>query len=356
MSKVIVENATAGRRGELSWRRVKIRKSLDNICRTMELEIPSGERARVRKHDMIRVRLANPLITDSGGRRLVTTVMVDEVAASVEPSGRGLTVLGRSPARDIVDSTWTDDAIWPEGGMPRTLGSLTRKIAERFGVAVSRFNAACPNSADPPDPTDGVGFFAWQNESPRAELLIEAMAQGFLLTGNAAGGLYIWRPAGMRRSEGFRVTEGRNVRTIEWRENGAERFREYVVNGAFGVAGAFDRTCNTRRILTIDLTDTGVEESKLRRIAYMEMYRRRERRTAVTVSGWGLSDAQIQRLGETHQKKLFWGPNYLIPVRMPSMDLSEDLLTAEVELEADETTMQSTVTLVNREAYLCGRS
>jgi len=72
----------------------------------------------------------------------------------------------------------------------------------------------------------------------------------------------------------------------------------------------------------------------------------------VTVSGWGLSDAQIQNLGGTARKELFWSPNFLILVRMPSLRLSANLLIAEVEQEADAENMQSTITLANREAYL----
>ena len=82
------------------------------------------------------------------------------------------------------------------------------------------------------------------------------------------------------------------------------------------------------------------------------MLRRRENRTNVTVSGWGLTDSQIERLGNTNGKELFWSPNFLIPVRVPSLGLSGNLLIAEVEHEASAESMQSTITLVNREAYL----
>jgi len=192
MSKVVVINVARGG-AELLWRRVRIRKSLDDICHTMELEIPASERARVRKHDRIQVRLENPLINDSGGRRLVATVMIDEITANAEPSNHGLTVLGRSPARDIIDSTWTD-AAWPVNGDPWTLAAVAEKIAGKFGIGVSWFPQGSP------DPTSCAGFFAWQNESPWAKLLVEASSQGSLLTSNEAGGLYLWKPQETARS------------------------------------------------------------------------------------------------------------------------------------------------------------
>ena len=223
---------------------------------------------------------------------------------------------------------------------------IAKHIAGKFGIECSWF------PSNRPDPTSTVNYFAWQNESPWAKLLTEADAQGFLITGNEAGGLYIWQPAATARSEGFNATEGRNVKTIEWRENGAEQYHEYVVSGAFGDAVVIDTTCNNNRILTIDLTDEAVGEEKRLRRAQTEMRRRREKRATVTVSGWGLSDRRIRELGNTSGKELFWTPNFLIPVRMPSLGLSANLLTAEVEHEADDKSMQTTITLVNREAYL----
>jgi prophage tail gpP-like protein len=126
-----------------------------------------------------------------------------------------------------------------------------------------------------------------------------------------------------------------------------------VVTGGYGEpARVIDNTCNNRRILTIDLTNPGIEPSKLQRRAETEMRRRRENRVTVTVPGWGLTNPQIKNLGETDGKEIFWAPNLLIPVGMLSVGLEANLLIAEVEQEADRETMSSTITLVNREAYL----
>jgi len=344
MSKVILINATRGR--ELLWRHVKVRKSLDDICHTLELEIPSSERRNVRKHDLIEVRCYNPLFSEGARRPLVTTVRVDEVTAHADVSKHSAVVLGRSPARDIIDSTWTDSFWHGDSERPLTLAVILERISARFGIASTWF----PSDGD--DPTSAIGYFSWQNESPWIKLVAEASGQGFMLTSNQRGGLYIWKPAGTVRSEGFRIDEGGNVRSIEWRENGAEQFHTYVVTGWFGRAEAIDDTCNTNRILTIDLTGFGMNMVNLQRRAETEMHRRREIRTTVTVSGWGLTDSQIRNLGSTNRRELFWSPNFLIPVSVPSMELSANLLIAEVEHEADAERMQSTITLVRREAYL----
>jgi len=361
MSRIVVTNASRGHR-ELRWRRVKIRKSLDEICHTMELEIPPGERANVGKHDRIQARAESPLITDPGRRRLVATVMVDEVTAAADASSHSALVLGRSPARDIIDSTWSQ-TLWPNAHERGTLFDSVVEAGSRFGFGragdksalfgVTAFSGGVAFSGEPdiPDPTEPVGFMAWENESPWAKLIGEAYGQGFMITSSAAGGLFIWRPNSAPRSEGFRIDEGKNARAIEWRENGAEQFREYVVRGTFGKAVEIDRTCNTRRILTIDIARENAPMEHLQRRAKVEMLRRREIRAAITVSGWGLTDSQMRGLGCTRGKEIHWSPNFLIPISAPSMGLPARLLIAEVEHEADAHSMQSAITFANREAF-----
>ncbi|MDR1353657.1 MAG: hypothetical protein LBK05_10290 [Treponema sp.] len=340
MSRIIVKNASSGR--ELLWRHISIKKSLDDICHTLELEIPAGERTKVRKHERIEVRYENARIKDSGGQRLVTTVLVDEITAGADIEKHSVLVIGRSPARDIIDSAWQDR-------LPlRTLFQITQTICDKFGINC----ALIPDNIG--DFTAGVLFFEWQGESPWTKLVTEADSQGFILTSNEAGGLIVWQVAAtVRQMEGFHLTEGRNIKSIEWKENGAEQYHEYIVTAAGMKASVIDDTCKNNRILTIDLTKPVFEPEKLRRRAETEMNRRRENRATVTVPGWGLTDAQIENLGPvTKKKEIFWVPNLLIPVSMPSAGLNASLLIAEVEQEADTETMSSTVTLVNRAAYL----
>jgi len=338
MARVVVKNATSGR--ELLWRHIKIKKSLDDICHTLELEIPASERTKVHKHEKIEVRYENSLVRDSEGKRPVTTVRIDEITANADVSKHSTMVIGRSPARDIIDSTWTGSL----SGIK--LYEITKTLAKKFGIACDYF------PTDKPDPTATVPVFFWKNESPWTKLITEADNQGFLLTSNEAGGLYIWKVAGAARWEGFHLTEGRNVKTIEWKENGAEQYHEYIVNAAGRTARVIDDTCKNNRILTINLTNNNIGWDKLQRRAQTEMRRRKENRVTVTVSGWGLTDTQIKNLGETKQREIFWIPNLLIPVSMPSLGLQANLLIAGVEQEASVETMSSTITLVNREAYL----
>jgi prophage tail gpP-like protein len=106
-------------------------------------------------------------------------------------------------------------------------------------------------------------------------------------------------------------------------------------------------------MLTIDIPDLLIEQEKLKRKAETERNRRRENRTTVSTSGWGLTDQQIQDLGAvTSGKEIFWVPNILIPVRIPSLGLSRNLLISEVEYGATPEAFGCVATVVNREAYL----
>jgi prophage tail gpP-like protein len=343
MSRLIVKNAATGT--ELLWRHINIKKSLDNICHTLELEIPASERTKVRKHDKIEVRYENNLVKDSGGRRRVTTVMVDEITAAADVSRHGVLVIGRSPARDIIDSTWKD-GLRDEEHRSLTLRGIAQHICGKFGIGCDTF------PPDEPDPTGAVPVFSWDNESPWMKLVTEADAQEYILTSNEAGDLYLWPVAAANR-EGFILAGGRNIKSVTWTDNGAEQYHEYIVSGGFGdPVTVIDDTCGNNRVLTVNLTYPEIDQVKLKRRAETEMRRRRESRVTVTVPGWGLTDEQIKRLGDTDGKEIFWVPNILIPVSMPSIGLSDSLLIAEVEQEATPEAMSSTITLVKRSAYL----
>jgi prophage tail gpP-like protein len=337
MSRIILKNAATGK--ELAWRRIVIRKSLDDICHTLDAELAPSERANIRKHDKLEARYENGHITDSGGARRVTTVLVDEVTAEAGIRGHALTVRGRSPARDIIDSSWSGDYA------EMTLRELAREIGKKFGIVCDTF------PTDRPDPTGIVRAFRLENESPWAKLTGEADNQGFIFTSSEAGNLYLW-PVPALSGWGFHLTEGVNIKHISWKENGSEQFREYIVAGGFAdPVSVIDSTCPNNRVRAIDITRPDISETEMRRRAETEMKRRRETRTAASVPGWGLSGDQIKRLGGTAQKEVFFVPNLLIPVKCPSIGLDAALLVSEVEYEAMPDRFGCTVTVVNKEAY-----
>jgi prophage tail gpP-like protein len=351
MSKIIVKNATTGQ--ELLWRSIKIRKSLDEICHTLELEIPPSERLKVGRHNRLEVRCINNMVKDSGGERRVTTVLVDEVTLSADISKHSLMVVGRSPARDIIDSTWTDDF-----HKPTRLEVIANDIATPFfnavgieGVENNKDIHVARIPWDTPE-TDYVHSFSWTNESPWTKLIDEADQQGFIFTSNEAGNLYLWKADSGQRVEPFHITEGVNIKNIRWTENGSEQFHEYIVIGGGFEARIIDNTCPGNRKLFINIDDPFVLEPQLERRAETEKRRRKETKTVVTVPGWGLTNEQIKSLSKTKGLEIYWVPNILIPVKVPSLGLDAKLLISEVEYTATADAMSCDITLVNREAYL----
>lgn len=340
MSNIIVRNATRG--VDLVWRNIKITKSLDEICHTLDVELSPTEFSKVRRHDKIEVRYANPLVRDSGGERRVTTVRVDEITAVVDKSKHNIKVIGRSPARDIIDSTWS--------GMlaEMTLRDVVREIGKDFGITCDTF------PTDKPDSSGTVHDFTWNDESPWAKIVTEADTQHFIFTSNEAGNLYLWKVNTSLRDEGFHVTEGVNMISAEWKENGAEQFNTYIVTGGGETSGeVIDSTCPGKRVLTINVPDPLVSQAELAARAETELRRRRETETIVVVPGWGLTDAQIKKLHPiTKGKEVFWVPNILIPVTIPSLGLKRNLLISAVQQEATHESLSTTLTLVNREKYL----
>jgi prophage tail gpP-like protein len=272
----------------------------------------------------------------------VATVLVDEITSTADVTKNSIMVIGRSPARDIIDSTWTE--IFPT---QLKLKDLVNKIGEKFGITCGTFEH---EGVD--DPTTWVYSFGIQGESPWIKLIAEADNQGFILTSNEIGNLYLWRVQAALREEPFNITEGVNIKNIRWTENGAEQFHEYIVTGGGYEKRVIDSSCPGNRVLTIDIPDEFIARDKVDRRAETEMRRRKETKITVTVPGWGLTDEQIRYLGNTNGKEIFWFPNSLIPVKVPSMGINTNLLLSEIEYSATPETSSSDLTLVNREAYL----
>ena len=350
MFKPFIKNVTTGQ--ELLWRSIKLRKSLDEICHTLELEVPPSERQKVRRHHRLEICCRNSLVNDSGGERLVSTVLIDEITSTADVDKHIITIIGRSPARDIIDSTWSDyDYEDGEKGFDyedSTLRALVRHIAGKFGITCVTFPTNQPD-----DPTDPVRRFAFENESPWAKLMDEADQHGYILTSNEAGNLYLWEvPPENAIRKPFHITEGINIKSIKWTENGSEQFYKYVVKGGGDSVEKFDSTCPGKRTLTIEITDPYVSLEELDRRAETEKNRRREIKTIVTVPGWGLTDEQIKSLGDTRGREIYWFPNSLIPVKVPALELNDSLLVSEVEYLANAETASCDITLVNRGMYL----
>ncbi|WP_455156477.1 hypothetical protein [Treponema socranskii] len=341
MSKIVVNAAPAGTRNfkPLIWNRIQITKSLDEICHSLTLELPVSQRTNIAVHDKVEVRFYNKYITHNNGNLRVTTVLIDEITDTTDNGRKYITVLGRSPARDIIDSAWTGKA----GGSD--LLTVAKSIAGQFDIIVDHLPRGQNN-------TETVSSFEWDCESPWTKLLNAADNQGYVFTSNEAGALYLTKSGRDAEQWHFILAEGTNIKSVETTEAGAEQFHEYVVVSSGVQGSAIDGRCKNKRVLTLNLSDFNLDQEKAKRRALIELYRRRKRTIKVTVSGWGLTDEQIKSFGSTKEKELFFNPNFLIPVYIPSAGIDGKMMISEVEYRAEPTAFDCTVSLVNPEVYM----
>lgn len=347
---IAVWNSKTHKYVNISYRRIMVRKSLDEICHYAEVEISAAERSLFHKHGIFQIRYLSKYITEGRdsygggyGFHPVTTVYIDEIDEETEKASHGVIITGRSAARDIIDSKWSDTIL----GNP-TLLTVLQQIAGEFGFEKKDVICLPTNRGDI---TKTVTSFSWENESPWAKLLTLADAQGFIITSNQLGGLYICQPARSSCSWGFAIEEGVNLIHPRRSESGAEQFHEYIVNCCNKVGRAIDSTCPNKRKLTINLSEFIIDQEKLDRRAKTEMLRRREDKIVCPLSGWGLTEEQIKKLGGTYHKEIFWEVNLLIPVKIPSYGLNANMLISQVEYTADTQSFSCEVTLVKPEAY-----
>ena len=320
----------------LNWVRVYVRKSLDEICHYMEIRLPKSERAKIEKHQHIAVYYANSLV-----ERNLTMGYIDNISLDSTAKEETLIVTARTAARDIIDSSWSDEI------RNKTLLGVTSYVANPFDIDVT----CMPTNEG--DFTSLISTFGWENESPWQKLIQAADNQGFILTSSQIGGLYIWKVASGVRREGFKLIEGQSVRAIKDVDEGSEQFYKYIIKGPDESITAYDKTCSrSGRVLTINLTDQSITKEQLQRRAETEIRRRRERRVTVTCPDWGLSENQLKKLGSLSGKEIFWETNFLTPVTLPSLDIDANLLTSQIEYNADNKNLSCDIQLVNREAYL----
>ena len=364
MSKIIVRTAPPGIKDtqlfkDLVWKKIRIRKSLDEICHYVEVELPIEERKKIQLHSRLEVRYSSESIYDYDYKavnrkslitdytRRVTTIIVDEISETVDSSSHYLTVIGRSPARDIIDSTWK------EGFTNKTLLQLSSKISERFNVT----SFPIPRWLE----TDPVEPFSWDCESPWTKLLNEAENQGLFITSNESGDLYVLKLGQNLEPIGFNILEGINLKKVKIIERGAEQFYKYIINGTYQATDSEFPEKYRCRIKSFKITDPKMSKTKLEARVKNEVIRRREKKIHATVTGWGLTDEQILNIRNSHkleginttrEKEIFWNPGYTVGVNIPSCDLKNtSFLITQVEYTADTSNFICDITMTKPEVY-----
>lgn len=324
---------------KLTWSKLTIRKSMDELCSSIDVELRVEDFNQIQVHDRFGVYYSY----ESQGRlivapRPVAMAFIDNIALESSAQSSLLRFNGRSAARDLIDSHWSDTM--PSG----TLYEITKALGKRFNFDVDHLEKS--------DPTQVIEDFTFENESPWQLIQSYAANQGFIITSSQIGGLYVWRVAALPREEGFSLDEGKNVVSLRSRQSGVKQFHSYIYKSDGEEATIQDELCSPARIFTTNLPESVTKDQLMRR-CQTEKRRRREFHIDVSVNSWGLSESQIKRLGSNLKgREIFWEINFLTPVKIPSMGINCNLLTSAVEYHADANNLSCDIQLSLPEEWL----
>lgn len=326
---------------EITFLSFNIRKSIDEICHYGEIKIPFAERDKVNKHNTIKIMYETPSLKS----RPLTTLYIDEITTTINNTEKSVTVIGRSPARDIVDSSYS--ATIPEGSLLKVVSA----ICNDFGITAIHY---LPNI----DPSPNIPSFNFENESPWTKILSTAENNDYSIASNQAGNLYVFdKKQYIANNANHKFIEGVNIKSIEYTQNGAKQFAKYIIKGNGKEITKTDNIDSTsKRVLTINLTDALISEKEIETRAKSELKRRRENILVITVSGFGLTDAQIKSLasgvsggvlGKDYQREVFYEVKQEVSVNIPSLNMKGFMTIKDVKYTASNTDFYSTITLVD---------
>lgn len=313
---------------------LNIRKSIDEICHYADIKIPFSERHKINKHDIIKIMYYSKYFTTKKPRP-ITTLLVDEIKITISKEEKSVSVIARSPARDIVDSSYSDSI------SSMSLLNVVKNIASKFSLTAEHY----PKDLDASPQVDS---FNLENETAWNKLLDIAENNNYAIASSQLGNLYVWKKSQRISSlPGKKLIEGENIKTIEYTENGAYQFRNYTVKGNGKEATSSDTSVKSKRCCSIVMTDSYVSEVELENRAKTEMKRRRSSTITVTVPGFGLSDEEIKKLETTIKTEVFYEANQSIPIIIPSLNINTSMVIKDVVYNLNKDNYSSTLTLVD---------
>lgn len=302
-----------GRRFD-AWTTVSVSKGIRDVAGAFSLDyaeqtVSLGERRIIRQGEACEVLV--------GGERVITG-WIDVSSPSFDANSRTLQVEGRDKACDLVDcSAMNSPGVWKG----RSLIQIATDLVQPFGLSIEA-------KADV-----GAAFktFALQQGETVWEA-IERLARfrGLLAVSTADGGVAFIKP-GQRRAA-FTLKQGETLLSAQGTDDGRDRFSQYVlkgqsagdddVNGAAAAgpkAQAADAAVTRHRPLLVMAEEQATLASLRTRAGWEASTRAAAGKSYdLTVQGWRDPSGAV------------WQADLLVPVVAPWIDLSGDLLIADV--------------------------
>jgi prophage tail gpP-like protein len=316
------------------WKSVRVVRSMQQCASAFELTLAerwAGQDVRlpVRPGTFCAVMV---------GQAVVLTGYVDGAEIGVEAKLRNVSVAGRDMTADLVDCS----AIRKPGQWRGAkIEAIARDLCAPFGVRVV---------ADVDTGAALASFSLQAGETVFEALERAARLRALLLVSNSMGALVLTR-AGIQRSS-TPLLLGQNVLKATARLDMRDRFSTYTALGqAAGSdnfsgalvsqirATAIDPGVSRYRPLVVTNSEPDLAATLKQRVLWEANVRAaRSLQVTATVQGWA------------HDGGL-WAPNTIVPVRLPAMDVDEDLLLTDVEYLLDEGGTTSELTLTRADAY-----
>lgn len=315
------------------WMSVSITRSLESFAGSFSLSVSerwteSGERIAINDEDPCRVVVS--------GETLISG-FIDRRSVSVSSTERKFTISGRDKSAVLADCSAN-----PETYRRATALDIASSVSKQFGVTVTSDNNLSKSKIDRVVVNPGDSAFD----------VISRVAKesGLLAVSNHRGGLLLTRSGSRLASP---VTEGDNVISASADFNVSSRFRRYVVgtqipgddntNGlATSVkAVAVDESVRRSNRVKIIRPDLGMSRKFASRFADWSARTAAAKSASVTVivAGWTQSDGKV------------WPINAVVPVHIPSIDVSGDMLISETVLSIGVSGELTTMRLVRPDAF-----
>lgn len=318
---------------------LNIRKSIDEICHFVEITCPLSEFKRIQRHDKIFIKA---LIDWNKEERAVSYILVDDITANLNVNEKTMTIIGRSYARDIVDSS--DTGTINNG----TLVQIVQRIAKKYNPDILVQHYPTDFDASP-----NIEFFDWENENVWQKLLNTAENNGYAIMSNNKSNLYVWkRTTHLANNANHKFVEGVNIISASLNRKGYEQFNKYCIKGNYEDIEKIDSTCKTKRVFTMHFTDEFISLKELSNRCESELNRRKSDELNIEVAGFGLSDDEIAKRNITNSSKVevFYEPKQLIPVEIPSFNISEKMVVKSVSYNLNKNDFSSYLTLLSKGA------
>lgn len=332
----IYVNSDKLKNNRIKFHSLTIKKSIDEICHSAEIICPLSELKKVKRHNKIFIKA---LMDWNKEERAITYILVDDVSATLNSREKRMTIVGRSYARDIIDSI---DSGRIEAAK---LTQVVDKIAQKYNsdIKVSHYPTAA-------DSSPYIQSFTWENESVWQKLLTIAENNGYAISSNQRSGLYVWkRNTNLANNANHKFIENENIVSAALNARGYEQFYKYCVKGNYNTTEQIDLSCKTKRIYTLNFTDESISKKELQTRAKAELMRRKTDELTIELNNWGLSDKEIEikKIENKSQVEVFYEPKQLIPVKIPSFNINKNMIIKDVTFNLSTDSFSSSVILVD---------